>query len=114
MRPLRKRASTPDASPEEKGQHARRSLALFYKQGLEEPLFVHRQLLLEASGKLDKLVPALGLTSDAASKVNQIAAAIKPNTGDDARLKAMADINKDLSLDQRKTLLRKVVELRAK
>jgi hypothetical protein len=104
----------PDASPEEKGQHARRSLALFYKQGLEEPLFVHRQLLLEASGKLDKLVPALGLTSDAASKVNQIAAAIKPNTGDDARLKAMADINKDLSLDQRKTLLRKVVELRAK
>jgi hypothetical protein len=103
----------PDASPDEKGQHARRSLALFYKQGLEEPLFVHRQLLLEGSGKLDKLIPTLGLNSETASKVNAAATAIKPNTPDNARLAAMAEINKSLSLDQRKALLKKVVELRA-
>jgi hypothetical protein len=101
-----------DASPKEKGEHARRSLALFYKQGLEEPLFVHRQLLLEASGKLDKIIPSLGLDASAASKVNGVASQIKPNTGDPARLTAMAEINKDLTLEQRKAMLRKVVELR--
>jgi hypothetical protein len=87
----------PDATPAEKGALARRSLALFYKNGLEEPLFVHRQLLLEGSSKLDKLVPALGLDSETASKVSAAAAAIKPNTGDPARLTAMAEINKALS-----------------
>jgi hypothetical protein len=104
----------PDATPEEKGQHARRSLALFYKQGLEEPLFVHRQLLLEASGKLDKILPALGLSGSEADKAMAAAKGIKPNTPDEARLKAMADVNAALSLDQRKELLRKVVALRAK
>jgi hypothetical protein len=101
-----------DATPKEKGEHARRSLALFYKQGLEEPLFVHRQLLLEASGKLDKIVPSLGLDASTASKVNGLASQIKPNTPDGARMTAMAEINKDLTLDQRKAMLRKVVELR--
>jgi hypothetical protein len=103
-----------DATTQEKGQVARRSMALLYKQGLEEPLFVHRQLLLEASGKLDKIIPTLGLDAAAAAKVNTVVATIKPNTGDDARLTAMAELNKDLSLDQRKALLRKVVEIRAK
>jgi hypothetical protein len=104
----------PDADTHEKGQVARRSMALLYKQGLEEPLFVHRQLLLEASGKLDKIVPTLGLDAAATAKVNAVVATIKPNTGDDARLAAMAELNKDLSLDQRKAVLRKVVEVRAK
>jgi hypothetical protein len=101
-----------DATPAEKGQHARRSLALYYKQGLEEPLFVHRQLLLEASGKLDKIIPALGLDAATASKVNSVASGIKPNTPDPTRMTAMEEINKDLTLDQRKALLRKTVELR--
>jgi hypothetical protein len=106
-------AAKPDSTPEEKGAYARRSLALIYKQGLEEPLFVHRQLLLEASGKLDKLIPALGLSSETASRASAAAAAVKPNSSDDARLKAMAEVNNTLSLDQRKALLKKVVELRA-
>jgi len=102
-----------DATPKEKGEHARRSLALFYKQGLEEPLFVHRQLLLEGSSKLDKIVSTLNLDAATASKVNAAAAQVKPNSPDATRLTAMAAINKELTIDQRKALLHKVVELRA-
>lgn len=105
----------PDATPEQKGQVARRSIALLYKNnGLEEPLFIHRQLLLEASGKLDQIIPALKLDPSEVSKVQAAAAKVKPNTSDPARLEAMKEINQVLTLDQRKELLRKVVDLRAK
>jgi hypothetical protein len=104
----------PDATPEQKGQFARRSLALFYKQGIEEPLFDHRQMLIEGSRELDKILPTLGLDKATAAKADAAAKAIKADASDDARVKAMGAVNAELSLDQRKELLRKVLSLRAK
>ena len=101
-----------NAQAQQNGQHARRSLALFYKAKLDEPMFVLRQLKLEAARNLSRTISTLNLDRASAGRIKAAAAGMTPNTNDRALLKVLDQINPELSLDQRKALLRKTVELR--
>jgi hypothetical protein len=96
----------PDATPEQKGQHSRRSLALLYKQGLDEPLFELRRMRLAAARSLSKTVPSLGLDPATAKAVTEIADQARPEGDEQATLALIKRINERLTLEQRKQLLR--------
>jgi hypothetical protein len=85
---------------------ARRSLALVYKQSLDEPLFMLRQARQEAAANLATLIPKLGL--DEATTRALLLISQKPTgaTGEGPKSSALDQVNSNLTLDQRKSLLR--------
>lgn len=107
-------ATLPPASPDVPAPvHAKKSLAIIYKRGVAEPLFVHRQLQIETSRGLSATIPALGLDKKKADALLAKAKSLKPASNDDARLAVMAEISKDLTIDQRKELFRKTIANRS-
>jgi hypothetical protein len=90
---------------------ATRGLALIYKSSLDEPLYYHRLMLLEGAGRIDEVAGAVD--AETAGKVKAHAAAIKGAKTDQQKLDAMGALNKDLSLEQRKAVLRAVISSRA-
>jgi hypothetical protein len=91
----------------------RRRLAMAYKHGVEEPLFVYRDLMVEAAKNLDKVLPTMTFDKDTLAKLSPATKAVRAAKDDAARLEAMKQLGDQLSLDQRKDLLRKSVELRS-
>lgn len=100
----------PDANPAQKGALARRSLALWYKQGLDEPLFELRRLRLAAARSLPKSIPSLNLDAAAALAVTKLAEGIRPGIDEKTTIDQMNQINARLTLEQRKQLLRAAIE----
>jgi hypothetical protein len=90
----------------------RRNLAMSYKQYLDEPLYYHRLLLIEAAPQAESLLGKLGLEPALASKVRPLAQKAKAAKTDDDKAAAMRALSTELSLDQRKALLRAVTEAR--
>jgi len=91
---------------------AARNIALAYKQYLDEPIYYHRLMKIEAAGKIDSLLPALKLEGDASSKANAAAAKAKGAKSDAEKVAAIDELNQALTLDQRKALLKGVIESR--
>ena len=91
---------------------AARGLALTYKQYLDEPMYYHRLMLIEAAGKLDSLLPGLNLDSETAAKIKPAAAKAKAAKTDAEKEAAMRELGQGLSLDQRKALLKAVIASR--
>lgn len=91
---------------------ATRGLALVYKASLDEPVYYHRLMKIEAAGKIDSLLPALKLEGDAAKAVQPAVAKIKAAKSDAEKEAAMNELYKGLTTDQRKALLKGVIESR--
>jgi hypothetical protein len=89
-----------------------RSLALAYKQYLDEPLYYHRLMKLEAAGKIDSLLPELKLDAETTAKVKPVVAKAKAAKTDAEKEAAINELNQGLSLDQRKALLKGVIASR--
>jgi hypothetical protein len=87
----------------------RRNLAMSYKQYLDEPLYYHRLMLIEAAPKADALTAKLGLEPAAASKIAPLVEKAKAAKSDEEKLAAMRALSKELTLEQRKELLRAVI-----
>ena len=89
---------------QDSGGQARRSLALMYKQGLDEPLAAIRSARLAAAARLPTLIPRLGLDPATARALEQVATG--PAEDEASRLDMLARVNQKLSLEQRQQLLR--------
>jgi hypothetical protein len=90
----------------------RRKLAMMYKRGVEEPLYVRRDLLLETSRVAEKILPELGLDQTTLSRAQAKVKSASAAKTDAERLAAMEELSGILNLDQRKDLLRRVVQSR--
>jgi len=100
------------ATPAERAQHAKVSLAGLYRAGVNEAAIVHRDLLLEASRSLDRTLPEI--VTDEAVRRPLLAAAPGAGADDEARVAAVRRVNAALTIDQRRDLLRRAIALRAK
>ncbi|HYE63163.1 MAG TPA: hypothetical protein VD997_14305 [Phycisphaerales bacterium] len=101
-----------DAIIMEQKLDATRGLAMLYKASLDEPMYYHRQMKIEAAGKLDALMPALKLEGDAATRAQAAASKAKGAKTDADKEAAMNELYQALSVDQRKALLKAVIESR--
>jgi hypothetical protein len=96
----------PDAGPEQRAGHARRSLALLYKEGLDEPLFELRRMRLAAASLVTKKLPLLGLDATTAAAVTGLAGRMHADDDEKTTLDLLGQINARMTLEQRKLLLR--------
>jgi hypothetical protein len=85
---------------------ARRSLALMYKQSLDEPRFALREARQDAANKLESLIPKLTLDQASTQALLLIARTPAVVRGDGTKPSALDQVNAKLTLDQRKRLLR--------
>ncbi len=87
-----------------------RNMAMFYKQFVEEPIYIHRLMKIDAARNIDSILPALQLDAGAAGKAKAAAAKAKSAKTDDARIAAIDELNAGLSIDQRKALMRETMK----
>jgi hypothetical protein len=95
----------PGGNPQQKAEAARRSLALMYKQGMDEPLFELRRMRLAAARSFPKAVPSMDLDRATALAVTEIGGRLRPEDDEKATLDLISQINARLTLEQRKQLL---------
>lgn len=79
------------------------------RQGIEEPLWHYRNLLVDASSRIAEAGNAAGFDTQTVKKM--VSAAGKMDTTS-AKIEGVKKAMEDLSVEQRKEFLRKVVELR--
>lgn len=84
------------------------------KQRLEEPQFVYRQMQIEASRSLDKLLAAAVKDEAARSQAAGLAAKLNADVGDDERAALMNEIEKSLTVETRQALYQAMLDGRAK
>jgi len=100
----------PGGNPQQKSEVARRSLALLYKQGLNEPLFELRRMRLAAAKSLSRTIPSLSLERASAETISAVVNRMRPEDDEQTTLDMMSRVNASLTLEQRKQLLRTAAE----
>lgn len=91
-----------------------RSMVEIFKQRLEEPIYIYRQLRLEASRNLPYLIKEVYEPKDLVARLMTYADRIKADTTDDQRVAIMKEMESTLSLEQRKGFYSALFVLRPK
>lgn len=95
-----------------KGDGARSLISSMMKRLVEEQELIFNDMLVEAGKSLDKTLPQVGLDTQGIAKAKDALKAMSASDAD--QVKGMKDVLQGLSVDQKKALLRKTVELRGK
>lgn len=96
-----------------KNDNARNIIRIYMQQVIEEQMMIYEALMVEAAGKLDKTIPQSGVDTQASAKAVGALKALKGKSNPDVAhgMKAVLD---GMTLDQKRAILRKTVELRGK
>lgn len=101
-------APPPDLSPEDRARESMGMMLAIYRKRFDEPRMIYRDLLVEASGVLDRT--GVALQGKAAEEARKLTSA-----KDDAeRLAVMKAVLGAMPVADRQTLLKRTMELRAK
>jgi hypothetical protein len=98
---------------EDKNANAKNIIRIYMQQVIEEQMMIYESLMVETSKGLAKTLPQIGLDTQAAAKAMDALKSIKGSANADIG-RGMKDVMAGLTLDQKKALLRKTVEARAK
>lgn len=99
---------------EGKKPDAEKAMVEVLKQRLEEPLYIYRLMQIEASGKLGKLLPLAVKDAGNLSKAQAFVGQISESTPEADRVRVMTELEKGLSVDERKALYQTLLETRSK
>lgn len=97
-------AAGPEAVKAGKRGKPEESMVEVLKQRLEEPLYVYKQMQIEASSKLATLLPGVVKDAEAMKKAQAVAAKVTQKSSDEERASLMTELEKGLSVDERKAL----------
>lgn len=97
----------------DKNANAKNIIRIYMQQVVEEQMMIYEDLMVDASKGLSKTLPQMGLDTQAAAKAMDALKAIKGTSNADIG-HGMKDVMAGLTLDQKKTLLRKTLESRGK
>ncbi len=98
---------------EDKNTNAKNIIRIYMQQVIEEQMMIYENLMVEASKNLSKTLPQIGLDTQATAKAMDALKAINGTSNADIG-HGMKSVMAALTLDQKKALLRKTVEARAK
>ncbi|MFZ4574062.1 MAG: hypothetical protein ACOYN0_06670 [Phycisphaerales bacterium] len=92
---------------------AEKAMVEVLKQRLEEPMFVYRMLQIEASGKLGAIAGSLK-DAAAATKAKEAAGKLTSSAPEEDRVRLMTDLEKEMSVDDRKAMYEALLAGRGK
>lgn len=96
-----------------KNDNAKNIIRIYMQQVVEEQMMIYEDLMVETSKGLSKTLPQIGLDTQASAKATDALKAIKGASHAEIG-HGMKDVMAGLTLDQKKTLLRKTLEARGK
>lgn len=107
-------AAGPERIKAGKKPDAEKAMVEVLKQRLEEPQFVYRQMRIEASRSIDKLLAAAVKDEAALKQAMSVAGKITADTSDDERASIMDEMEKGLSVEVRQAIYQALLDNRPK